>query len=124
MHVPLQTEPIKEAIATYFNWVMLSHRWETKEPLLHEIQSRNIYVLDPVRTIVKLQRFCKVACNAGYHWVWSNTCCIDQNNNIKVQQSVNSMFIWYHYSALAIIYLSDVPPSSESGMLANSIWNM
>ncbi|KAG1798406.1 hypothetical protein EV424DRAFT_1589850 [Suillus variegatus] len=33
------------------------------------------------------------------------------------------MFIWYHYSALAVIYLSDVPPSSNSGALANSIWN-
>jgi hypothetical protein len=123
MHAPLQTEPIEEAVTKYFNWVMLSHRWETKEPLLHEIQSRNIYVLDPVGTIVKLQKFCEVARNAGHRWAWSDTCCIDQNNNIEVQQSVNSMFTWYHYSALTIIYLSDVPPSSKSGALANSIWN-
>ncbi|KAG1820954.1 WD40-repeat-containing domain protein [Suillus subaureus] len=123
MHAPLQTELIKEAVATYFSWVMLSHRWETKEPLLHDIQGRGIYDLDAVGTIVKLQKFCKVARNAGHCWAWSDTCCIDQNNNIELQQSVNSMFIWYHYSALTVIYLSDVPPSSESGALANSIWN-
>ncbi|KAG1851182.1 hypothetical protein F4604DRAFT_1934193 [Suillus subluteus] len=34
------------------------------------------------------------------------------------------MFIWYHYSALAIDYLSDVPSSSEYGALANSFWDM
>ncbi|KAG2103132.1 uncharacterized protein F5147DRAFT_284580 [Suillus discolor] len=33
------------------------------------------------------------------------------------------MFVWYHHSALTIIYLSDVPPSSKSGALAKSEWN-
>ncbi|KAG2340691.1 hypothetical protein BDR05DRAFT_500149 [Suillus weaverae] len=123
MHAPLQTELIKEAVAKYFNWVMLSHRWERVEPLLHDIQGWDIYDLSAVGTVVKLQKFCKVARDAGHHWAWSDTCCIDQNNNVELQQSVNSMFVWYHYSALTIVYLSDVPPSSESGALANSIWN-
>ncbi|KAG1821967.1 WD40-repeat-containing domain protein [Suillus subaureus] len=123
MHAPLQTGPIQEAVAKYFSWVMLSHRWETKEPLLHDIQGSDIYDLDPVGTVVKLQKFCRVARKAGHHWAWSDTCCIDQNNNVEVQQSINSMFIWYHYSALTIVYLSDAPPSSESGALAHSIWN-
>jgi hypothetical protein len=34
------------------------------------------------------------------------------------------MFIWYCHSVLTIIYLSDVPPSSQPGALANSTWNM
>ncbi|KAG1814088.1 hypothetical protein EV424DRAFT_42526 [Suillus variegatus] len=123
MHGPLQTEPIKEAVAKYFSWVMLSHKWETKEPLLHDIQGKGIYNLDPVGTVVKLQKFCGVARDAGHRWAWSDTCCIDQNNNVEVQRSVNSMFVWYHYSALTIVYLSDVPPSSKRGALANSIWN-
>ncbi|KAG2340644.1 WD40 repeat-like protein [Suillus weaverae] len=111
MHAPLQMELIKEAVAKYFSWVMLSHRWERMEPLLHDIQDWDIYNLSAVGTVVKLQKFCKVARDAGHHWAWSDTCCIDQNNN-------------YHYSALTIVYLSDVPTSSESGALANSIWNM
>ncbi|KAG2341450.1 WD40 repeat-like protein [Suillus weaverae] len=123
MHAALQMELIKQAVAKYFSWVMLSHRWERKEPLLHDIQDRDIYDLSPVGTVVKLQKFCKVARDAGHHWAWSDTCCIDQNNNVELQQSVNSMFIWYHYSALTIVHLSDVPPSSKSGALANSIWN-
>ncbi|KAG2755173.1 hypothetical protein P692DRAFT_2068528 [Suillus brevipes Sb2] len=33
------------------------------------------------------------------------------------------MFVWYHPSALTIVYLSDVPPSSKSGALSKSAWN-
>ncbi|KAG1823960.1 WD40-repeat-containing domain protein [Suillus subaureus] len=123
MRVPLQTEFIREVVAGFFGWVMLSHRWETEEPLLYDIQGKEIYDLDPVGTIAKLQKFCQVAHSAGHRWAWVDTCCIDQNNNIELQESVNSMFIWYHYSALTIVYLSDVPPSSNSGALANSTWN-
>ncbi|KAG2351519.1 hypothetical protein BDR07DRAFT_1083856 [Suillus spraguei] len=33
-------------------------------------------------------KFCRVARDAGYHWAWSDTCCIDQNNNVELGQSV------------------------------------
>ncbi|KAG0701427.1 hypothetical protein DFH29DRAFT_1000285 [Suillus ampliporus] len=105
MHMPLQTKPIEEAVEMYFRW------------------DKVVYDLDPIGTIVKLQTFCKMARNAGYYWAWSDTCCIDQNNNVELQESVNSMFIWYRHSALTIVYLSDVLPSSQSGVLANSTWN-
>ncbi|KAG0698731.1 hypothetical protein DFH29DRAFT_1071033 [Suillus ampliporus] len=119
-HLPLQTEPIKEAVAKCFSWVMLSHRWETKEPLLHDIQDRVVYDLDPIGTMVKLQMFCEIARAAGHRWAWSDTCCIDQSNNVELQRSVNSMFVWYRNLALTIVYLSDVPPSVQSGALANN----
>ena len=64
---------------------MLSHRWEGKEPLLHEIQDKKVHELNPVDGIVKLQSFCKVARDRGYRWAWSDTCCIDKNNNIEFQ---------------------------------------
>jgi hypothetical protein len=44
---------------------MLSHTWESKEPLLHDIQDKAIYDLDPVGTMVKLQTFCKTARDKG-----------------------------------------------------------
>ncbi|KAG2348346.1 hypothetical protein BDR05DRAFT_874709, partial [Suillus weaverae] len=70
----------------------------------------------------KLQQFCKVARDAGLRWARCNTCCIDQNN-VELQESVNSMFVWYHCSTLTFVYLSDISPSSKSGALANSTWN-
>jgi hypothetical protein len=114
---------IKEKVAMYFSFAMLSHRWEGKEPLLQDIQDKVLYELNPVGSMVKLQSFCKIACCAGYRWAWSDTCCIDKSDSVKHQEAINSMFTWYQHSALTIIYLSDVPPSSESGALANSAWN-
>ncbi|KAG2338566.1 WD40 repeat-like protein [Suillus weaverae] len=123
VHVDLRMERIKDVVETYFRYVMLSHRWGGKEPLLHNIQGKVVYDLDPVGGIAKLQSFCATARDMGYRWTWIDTCCIDQTNNVEVQQSVNSMFIWYRHSALTIIYLSDVPPSSQPGALASSVWN-
>jgi hypothetical protein len=116
-------EQIQNVVAMFFQYVMLSHRWEGKEPLLHDIQDRSVYELDPVDDIAKLQSFCKVVRDAGYRWAWSDTCCINKNNIIELQQSVNTMFAWYRHSALTVVYLSDVLPSSKSGALAMSIWN-
>ncbi|KAG2338552.1 hypothetical protein BDR05DRAFT_969113 [Suillus weaverae] len=123
VHADLQMKRIQDVVAMFFRYVMLSHRWEGKEALLHDIQGKAVYDLDPVGGITKLQSFCATARDKGYRWAWIDTCCIDQTNNVEVQQSVNSMFIWYHHSALTIIYLSDVPPSSQPGALASSIWN-
>jgi len=122
-HEDLRMERIKKSIAMYFRYVTLSHRWEEKEPLLYDIQEKVVYKLNPAGGIVKLQSFCKVARKAGYRWAWVDTCCIDQNNNVELQKSLNSMFNWYRQSALTIVYLSDVPPLSKSGALAKSAWN-
>jgi hypothetical protein len=122
-HADRRSERIEEAILTYFRYAMLSHRWEGKEPLLHDIQDEVMYQLEPVGGVHKLQSFCKVVRDAGYRWAWSDTCCIDKSNNVELQESVNTMFVWYRHSALTIIYLSDVSCSSKSGALAESAWN-
>ncbi|KAG1848309.1 hypothetical protein DFJ58DRAFT_796464 [Suillus subalutaceus] len=48
MYGPLRAEPIKEAVAKYFNWVMLSHRWETKEPLDQGSQGQELRTKGPI----------------------------------------------------------------------------
>ncbi|KAG2137140.1 uncharacterized protein EDB93DRAFT_1330725 [Suillus bovinus] len=99
-HGGIQMERVNEVVE-HFRWVMLSHRWEGAEPLLHDIRDKVVYDLNPLGGMTKLQSF------------------FDQTNNVEVQLSVNSMFIWYRHSALTIVYLSDVPPSSMAG----SAWN-
>ncbi|KAG2361233.1 hypothetical protein BDR07DRAFT_1610267 [Suillus spraguei] len=64
-YADLRTERIKDVVAMYFRYVMLSHRWEGKEPLLHDIQGKVVYDLDPVGGIAKLQSFCKTARDMG-----------------------------------------------------------
>ncbi|KAG1740289.1 hypothetical protein EDB19DRAFT_1708642 [Suillus lakei] len=47
---------------------------------------------------------------------------LTRKNNVELQKSVNSMFVWYHNSAITIIYLSDVSPSSKSCTLSKNSW--
>ncbi|KAG1789521.1 heterokaryon incompatibility protein-domain-containing protein [Suillus plorans] len=119
----LRAERIKDVVATYFRCVLLSHRWEEMEALLHDIQDKDVRELKGLAGIAKLQSFCNVARDAGYRWAWMDTCCIDKKSNTELQESVNSMFVWYRHSALTIVYLGDVPPSSQPGALARSAWN-
>ncbi|KAG2336506.1 hypothetical protein BDR05DRAFT_953303 [Suillus weaverae] len=119
----LRMADIQDVVMAYFRCVMLSHRWEVKELLLHDIQDKVVYELNPVGGIVKLQSFCRTTRGAGHRWGWIDTCCIDQTNNAELQKSLNSMFVWYRNSVLTIVYLSDVAPSSEPGALAASTWN-
>ncbi|KAG1815454.1 hypothetical protein EV424DRAFT_1557145 [Suillus variegatus] len=105
---------------TYFQYAMLSHRWEEKEPLLQDIQGKVVYELDLVGGIMKLQSLCKPARDLGYRWAWSDTCCIDKSNNVELQESVNSMFVWYHHSALTVKdwtpYLGDRTPNHKDSV--------
>ncbi|KAG1734483.1 hypothetical protein EDB19DRAFT_1152663 [Suillus lakei] len=73
--------------------------------------------------MIRPESFCNVARHAGYHWAWVDTRCIDQNNHVELQKSLNSTFAWYHCSALTVVYPSDVAPSSKAGALAKSAWN-
>ncbi|KAG1817504.1 uncharacterized protein BJ212DRAFT_1299062 [Suillus subaureus] len=63
----VQLEHIQDVVAKYFRWVMLSHRWGEKEPLLHDIQDKVVYELDPVDSTTKLQSFCEITRDAGFY---------------------------------------------------------
>ncbi|KAG2353369.1 hypothetical protein BDR07DRAFT_1171700, partial [Suillus spraguei] len=82
---------------------LLSHRWEEMKVVPPDIQDKVVYELNAVGGIVKLQSFCKVARDAGYRWAWMDTCCINKRSNTEVQESVNSIFVWYCHSALTIV---------------------
>ncbi|KAG2085061.1 hypothetical protein BD769DRAFT_1397416 [Suillus cothurnatus] len=106
---------IKDTMAMYFCYVMLSHRWGENEPLLHDIQDKVVYKLKGAGGLTKLQSFCKLVRHLGYHWAWVGTCCIDQSNSVELQN--------HSTPPLTVVYLSDVPSSSKSGALAKSAWN-
>lgn len=60
---PLRTE---EVVATYFRRVMLSRRWEGKEPLLRDIQDKIVYKLNSLGGIVKLRKLLAIQGIAGH----------------------------------------------------------
>ncbi|KAI6137776.1 hypothetical protein EDD17DRAFT_1771229 [Pisolithus thermaeus] len=114
-----QMELIHTEVSRYFQYVMLSHRWGTGEPSLHDVEGQKVYNMPVIGSFGKLQGFCAMACEWDYLWAWSDTCCIDQHSSAELQESIGSMFAWYRQSALTIIYLSDVP---DTGSLGSSEW--
>ncbi|KAI6028796.1 hypothetical protein F5J12DRAFT_715069, partial [Pisolithus orientalis] len=110
---------IRTEVSRHFRFVMLSHRWGEGEPSLRNVDGHPIYGMSSNGGFGKLQAFCLVACERGYLWAWSDTCCIDKDSSAEVQEAIGSMFVWYRRSALTIVYLSDIP---DTGSFGSSEW--
>ncbi|KAF8550012.1 TPR-like protein [Imleria badia] len=116
---------IRQSVAKYFKWVMFSHTWEGREPTFKDVNLvHSVWELDASPLNEKLRQFCRTARDDGYRWAWSDTCCIDKETSAILNQSLVSMYSWYEKAAETLVYLADVPPSSEPGDLAltNSRW--
>lgn len=122
MTTQLQQERIDTVTRRYFQYVMLSHRWEAKELELADVLDKSIYDLEASPAVTKLQRFCQLARDAKFRWAWSDTCCINKDKDVEFEKSINSMFHWYRCSAATIVYLTGVPPRSIHGALKWSVW--
>ncbi|KAI6157664.1 hypothetical protein BKA82DRAFT_228027 [Pisolithus tinctorius] len=87
-----QMKLIRTNISRYFQYVMFSHRWSTGEPSLRDVEGHPIYGMSTDGGLGKLQAFCLVACERGYLWAWSDTCCIDRDSSAELQEAIGSMF--------------------------------
>jgi len=118
---PLESD-IEMAVDQFFSYAMFSHRWgaDADEPTYQHIKDvASIYHLNAPPGILKLQQFCRIACENHFRWAWSDTCCIDKSNNVELQESIISMFSWYRLSSTTIVYLADV---MDEGSFRQSDW--
>ena len=109
-------------VKEFYQYVMLSHKWQNGEPLFQNVKHITVYELETSPTHTKLQSFCSLVRSLGFRWAWSDTCCIDKDNNVVLQESLVAMFTWYRGSSLTLVYLLGVS-SQESGGLQESVWN-
>lgn len=127
----LDHETIKQTVTEYFRYTTLSHTWEEREPLFHDVLPVSVYDLPTSPTNTKLQQFCLTSRDAGFNWSWSDTCCVDKTDGPVLQESLTSMYQWYHESSLTLVHLKGVlsPPEVESDLdafldaLVHCIWN-
>ncbi|KAF8552474.1 TPR-like protein [Imleria badia] len=114
---------IKREVRQYFRYVMLSHKWEDNEPLFQQVVHIAVCDLDQSPTHEKLQMFCKIVRDTGFIWAWSDTCCINKDDNFVLQESLVAMFKWYRGSVMTIVYLRGVHSPAMLGDLVKSVWN-
>lgn len=54
--------------------------------------------------IHKLSTFCIKARKYGCQFAWSDTCCINKESSAELDESIRSMFRWYHNALICIVY--------------------
>ena len=113
---------IEREVAEYYRYATFSHTWEDKEPLFEDVIHIVVYDLDQSLTHDKLQMFCKIVRDSGFHWAWSDTC-IDKGDHFVLQEALVSRFKWFEGSALTVVFLRGVHSPSKRGDLVRSIWN-
>jgi hypothetical protein len=114
---------IEREVTEYYRYATFSHKWEDNEPLFEQVIRIVVYDLGESLTHDKLQMFCKIVRDSGFHWAWSDTCCINKADHFVLQEALVSMFKWYEGSALTIVLLRGVRSPSKRGDLMKSIWN-
>ena len=123
MTTHIDDDHIRRVVSEYYRYATFSHTWEDDEPLFEEVVHIVVYDLERSFTRDKLQMFCKIACDTGLHWAWSDTCCINKADHFALQEALAAMFKWYAGSAVTIVFLRGVHSPSQPGDLMRSIWN-
>lgn len=96
-------------------YAILSHTWGDQEVLFDDLLSSTARHKAGFNKI----RFCADQArrdNLGYCWI--DTCCINKNDLVELQDAINSMFRWYARAARCYVFLSDV--SSKRG--SSAVW--
>ncbi|RWA08193.1 hypothetical protein EKO27_g6918 [Xylaria grammica] len=104
-------------------YAILSHTWRDKEATIEDFNAftarlprrRNMIDYEEAFEICqgKYQRFdkilgaCGLAQKQGLKYVWIDTCCIDKSKSAELDESINSMFLWYERSHICYAYLED-----------------
>jgi hypothetical protein len=114
---------IEQDVTQYYRYAMFSHKWEDNEPLFEKVVHIVVYDLEESLTHDKLQMFCKIVRDAGLHWAWSDTCCINKADHFVLQEALVAMFKWYQGSAVTLVLLRGVRSPSRRGDLVRNIWN-
>nr|OQO21159.1 hypothetical protein B0A51_11583 [Rachicladosporium sp. CCFEE 5018] len=118
-------------------YVITSHRWSNDEATYKDVRKqRNTASVG----WAKIKGFCEQVRHSNdilqnlndstvSDGLWIDTACIDATSAAEVQESINSMFRWYHDSIECHAYLADVLPFSATrgraevlGDFAESEW--
>jgi hypothetical protein len=108
-------------------YAILSHTWGNEEVTLKDLEAGEWkHRQDKREGYEKITGCCAAAAAEGFGYAWIDTCCIDKTSSAELSEAINSMFRWYHESAICYAYLRDVDcaqdPDSEDSDFSKSRW--
>jgi len=96
------------ALSAFFDsntphYAILSHTWGSEEVSFQDIQGSHEKISHRAG-FIKIRDCCAKALEAGFRYVWIDTCCIDKTNNTELSEAINSMFRWYVTPSLGSLH--------------------
>ncbi|KAH7136295.1 heterokaryon incompatibility protein-domain-containing protein [Dactylonectria macrodidyma] len=90
------------------DYAILSHTWYEGEVLFEDICNGGNALNDCTKMgAQKVIASCNKAREAGYTYMWIDTCCIDKSSSAELSEAINSMFAWYRDAKVCYVYLAD-----------------
>lgn len=111
-------------------YAILSHQWIHGE----EVTFTDFSELRDGTTLksgyLKIQAACQQALTDDFHYIWIDTCCIDNGNHNDVALNIKSMYAYYQNAEVCYAFLADVhkvrgnehPSKSKKGTFERSEW--
>ncbi|KAI9570047.1 hypothetical protein HD554DRAFT_2189083 [Boletus coccyginus] len=124
MTTRLDRARVQKVVEEFYRYVMLSHSWQAHEPTSQMVEKISIY--GPLKSPEnnKVQMFCELVQSLHFHWAWSDTWCVNQQDKGVQQELVVAMFWWYCAASLTIVHVLGVLLElQETSCLWRSIWN-
>ncbi|EJF55441.1 HET-domain-containing protein [Dichomitus squalens LYAD-421 SS1] len=91
-------------------FAILSHTWRKKEQTF--VPDDHLIWRD-ANLSRKIRDACRVAREAGYRYLWIDSCCIDKTSSSELSESINSMWQWYGRAKVCFAHLADVPSGDD-----------
>jgi len=100
-------------LSTYFGndipcYVILSHTWGKEEVSFQDMQGPQDLISNR-SGYRKIRKCCEKVLEAGFEYVWIDTCCIDKTNSVELSEAINSMFRWYQKAITCYAFLEEFP---------------
>ena len=101
-------------------YAILSHCWEDGEEVSFDEMKQG---LGRSKLGYRKIQFCgDQADRDGLRYFWVDTCCINKENPIELQKSINSMFRWYQNAEKCYVFLSDVRIPYHNPFFKHVFW--
>ncbi|KAK3070886.1 hypothetical protein LTR53_009657 [Teratosphaeriaceae sp. CCFEE 6253] len=103
-------------------YIAASHRWKAgSEAMIGDIQNRRNTDKSGYTKVTGFARYIREHIRE-VEWLWIDTCCVNQDSLVEVDEAVNSMFDWYSRAELCLAYLTDVANASDEHEFGRSEW--
>ncbi|PMD43057.1 HET-domain-containing protein, partial [Hyaloscypha variabilis F] len=106
-------------------YAILSHRWGKEEVTFQDWKSkRTRKAVRHKAGYDKIIRACEKAKEQGLLYIWCDTNCIDKSSSAELSEAINSMWEWYHSSAICYAYLQDRYPKLKESEWFSRGWTL